>query len=72
LDRGDYMYFQFLIEDRSGEILIRHIMDKLQNLYDNLEYDCKSFKGLGGLKYSSSVIKTKTNKPIISPRNANT
>ena len=27
------MYFQFLIEDRSTEILVHHIMKKIQRLY---------------------------------------
>ena len=27
------MYFQFLIEDRSTEILVNHVMDKLKDQY---------------------------------------
>ncbi len=37
------MYFQFLIEDRSSEILIHHLMNKLKERYceKELEYDTK-------------------------------
>lgn len=31
------MYFQFLIEDRSTEILVHHIMKKIQRLYPDKE-----------------------------------
>ena len=27
------MYFQFLIEDKSTEILVNHVMDKMQKQY---------------------------------------
>ena len=46
------MYFQFLIEDESTEVLIGHIMEKLIKHYCGREiyYDSKSFHGLGHLK----------------------
>lgn len=56
------MHFQFLIEDLSGKVLIKHIMEKLICQYDNITYDCKSFKGLGGLNISGNVAKVKTDK----------
>ena len=56
------LYFQFLIEDISGEVLIGHIMDKLQRKYEYVTYNCKSFKGIGGLKPGGSAKAVKTNK----------
>lgn len=55
------MHFQFLIEDISGEVLIRHIMEKIQQ-EDIVTYDCKSFKGIGGLKKSANANTVKTDK----------
>lgn len=56
------MYFQFLIEDESGEVLVRHVMEKIQSESPSIEYDCKAFKGIGGLKLTSSIKDVKTNK----------
>lgn len=56
------MYFQFLIEDMSGEILTRHVMDKLSKEHAGIYFDCKAFKGIGGLKVSSNIQEIKTNK----------
>lgn len=56
------MHFQFLIEDYSGEVFIRHVMDKLIYQYNNITYDCKAFRGLGGFKISGDVNKVKTDK----------
>lgn len=41
------MYFQFLIEDSSTEIIVNHIMEKLQAKYKNkyIGFDTKSFRG---------------------------
>ena len=46
------MYFQFLIEDSSTEILIGHVMNKLKSMSVDKEilYDTKSFKGIGHLR----------------------
>ena len=41
------MHLQFLIEDMSGEVLIRHIMDKLVMGKESVTYDSKAFKGIG-------------------------
>ena len=45
------MYFQFLIEDQSTEILVGHVMEKLKEKYPEKEilYDSKPFKGIGHL-----------------------
>ena len=45
------MYFQFLIEDSSTEIIVNHIMEKLQAKYKNkyIGFDTKSFRGIGHL-----------------------
>lgn len=56
------MYFQFLIEDESGKILVQHIMEKIQSESPSIEYGCKAFKGIGGLKLTSSIKDVKTNK----------
>lgn len=56
------MYFHFLIEDMSGEILIRHIMKKIQEENENVMYECKSFKGIGGLKKLPDPKAVKTDK----------
>ena len=39
------MYFQFLIEDKSTEILVNHVMDKMQKQYweKNIIWNIKSF-----------------------------
>ena len=44
------MHIQFLIEDMSGEVLIRHVMGKLLIGNGSVTYDCKAFKGIGGFK----------------------
>lgn len=43
------MYVQFLIEDRSTEKLVCHVMDKLKARYSDkyIDYDTRSFKGIG-------------------------
>lgn len=55
------MYFQFLIEDSSTEILIHHIMEKIQILYSDKEilYDSKSFSGIGHLRTSGNIMERK-------------
>ena len=42
------MYFQFLVEDPSGEEFIHQIMGKMAIEYPETEYRCKSFHGIGG------------------------
>ena len=56
------MYFQFLIEDRSAEILIEHLMGKIKEYYPGNEiyYDSKSFKGIGHLKKTGDLLERKT------------
>ena len=51
------MYFQFLIEDRSTEILIGHIMEKLKHIYsdENIEFNTKSLKGIGHLSTKGNL-----------------
>lgn len=63
MDKGEVIvHFQFLIEDISGEIFIRHVVEKLMMQYDHISYDCKAFKGIGGLKISGNANKVKTDK----------
>ncbi len=58
------MYFQFMIEDRSTEILIKHVMEKFQMKYPEKEiiYDSKSFSGIGHLKTSGNLFERKGSK----------
>lgn len=58
------MYFQFLIEDQSTEVLVRHIMEKLLMEYSEKEifYDCKSFRGIGHLVKGGGPLDQKTGK----------
>lgn len=55
------MYFQFLIEDRSTEILVGHVMEKLKNKYSDKEiyYDIKSFSGIGHLRTTGNLMERK-------------
>ncbi len=55
------MHFQFLVEDASGEELIRVLMRKVESTYP-VTYDVKSFKGLGGFTPKNTVKETKTGK----------
>ena len=43
------MYFQFLIEDKSTNILVNHIMGKLKDRYmkKEISWDIKYFGGIG-------------------------
>ena len=52
------MYFQFLIEDASAEILIGHVMGKLQDKYPEKEilFDTKSFTGIGHLRTTGNLL----------------
>lgn len=56
------MYFQFLVEDRSTEILIRHVVKKLEQAYPDKQiyYDTKSFKGIGHLPKKGTALERKT------------
>ena len=56
------MYFQFLIEDKSGMILVENLMTKLG--VDNVSnsYSCKYFHGIGGFSKKNTVKEIKTGK----------
>lgn len=56
------MHIQFLVEDTSGGILIKHIMEKLKTDPYAFTYDCKTFKGIGGFKKTAKIGDIKTNK----------
>ena len=53
-------HFQFLIEDKSSEELIRILMSRLLLNRNDLSFDCKSFKGLGRLPKKKTVTGIKT------------
>lgn len=58
------MHFQFLIEDRSTNILVKHVMEKLKKQYTEREisWDIKFFGGIGHLPKRGSVLEQKTGK----------
>lgn len=56
------MHFQYLVEDKSGEQLIRRVMEKIQQEAPAVSYDCKSFRGIGGLKVGGNATRIKTDK----------
>ena len=56
------MHFQFLIEDGSGEVLIEHVMAKLEREGCRFTFDTKAFKGIGGFKNTCKIKDIKTNK----------
>lgn len=58
------MYIQFLAEDESTQILLRHIMNKLKDLYCEKEivWDIKFFTGIGHLGKKGTAIQRKTGK----------
>lgn len=58
------MYFQFLIEDQSTNILVEHVMKKLMGKYREEEviWGIKSFGGIGHLPKDGSVLERKTGK----------
>ena len=53
------MHFQFLIEDRSGAELINILMEKIINGREEITFNCKSFKGIGGFTKRILPIKQK-------------
>lgn len=58
------MYFQFLTEDKSTEVFVEQIMNKLRDVYPEKEllYDIKSFHGIGHLKMKGNARQQKTGK----------
>lgn len=58
------MYFQFLIEDKSTDILVNRVMEKLSNQYaeDEINWNIKSFGGIGHLSKKGSVLERKSGK----------
>lgn len=43
----EYAYIEILIEDQSGEILVKNIMDKYITEVPGITYKIHSFKGIG-------------------------
>lgn len=57
----DYTYIEILVEDKSGSVLIEHIMEKYASNNRKIGYKINSFKGIGkipGKLKSASQIKT--------------
>lgn len=58
----EYTYIEFLIEDKSGGILVEQIMDKYVKDKENIAYKIHSFKGMGKIPLNvnkTSQIKSK-------------
>ena len=58
----DKMYYQFLIEDRSSEILVNRIMEKIKKKYSDIYYDSKQFHGIGRLPKGNNAKEIKNGK----------
>lgn len=58
----DIMHIQFLIEDKSSEVLINELMLKLSRENSQITYNCKSFRGIGGFTKKNTVKETRTGK----------
>lgn len=56
------MHFQFLIEDQSSAALIEILMRKISLGNENITFNCKSFKGIGGFTKKNTVKETKSGK----------
>lgn len=56
------MHYQFLIEDRSSAALVEIIMRKVVGERQDVTYDCKFFKGIGGFTKKNTVKETKNGK----------
>lgn len=51
------MHFQFLIEDPSGEALVKLLMEKVKREYPDITTDYKGFHGLGGFSKKKGTAK---------------
>lgn len=51
------MHFQFLIEDPSGEALVKLLMEKVQKEYPAITMDFKGFHGIGKLPRNGGTVK---------------
>lgn len=56
------MHYQFLIEDQSSTALIEVIMPKIIMNNQDVTFNCKPFKGLGGFKKKNTAKDIKTGK----------
>jgi len=56
------MHFQFLIEDQASAVLVEILMQRISSENENVTFNCKSFKGLGGLTKKSTAKDTKSGK----------
>lgn len=58
------MHFQFLIEDKSTNILVNHVMEKLNDQYTEKEitWNIKFFGGIGHLRPKGSALEQKAGK----------
>ena len=59
----EYAYIEILIEDQSGEILVKNIMDKYITEVPSITYKIHSFKGIGKIpKKVNKLSQVKTQK----------
>ena len=57
-----YVKFYFLIEDWSGEELIRTLMERIRATGREFDYECKHFGGLGGFSKGKTAKEAKTGR----------
>lgn len=59
----NYVYLEFLVEDKSGKILLTRILDSYRKNHGNLLYKINSFRGIGRFpKKTSGSMKVKTQR----------
>lgn len=61
----EYTYIEFLIEDKSGSILVEKIMDKYVMDKENLTYKIHGFKGIGKIPLEANKISQIKSKRLL-------
>lgn len=61
----DYKHIEILIEDKSGEIIVKHIMDKYVACMDKISYRIHGFKGIGKIPLKASKISQVKSKRLL-------
>lgn len=61
----EYTYIEILIEDKSGGILVEHIMNKYVMNKQNVEYRIHSFKGIGKIPLNIKRISQVKSKRLL-------
>lgn len=61
----DYKYIEILIEDESGKIVVKHIMDKYTDCMENISYRIHSFKGIGKIPLKAKKMSQVKSKRLL-------